>query len=236
MKGIVVGDLHGCWGALNALISEKTPDFILACGDFGWWPLLDGKPEERTRVSSSVERISSTHWKLHGIKTHGTRVYWCDGNHEDHSVLPQDGCIHEVYKNVFFCSRGSSIMLPDGRKVVFAGGAHSIDKDQRIVGHDWFFEETIKYNDLDRILSNERADIVVSHTCPASFLPYMVRGVFAKGVDPSCQALEAVLDHLHPDLWFFGHWHLHKEGYTKGCRWTCLDYPKNTGRWWKYIP
>ena len=42
MKIIAVGDLHGDWSSLNRLISRKNPDFILQCGDSGWWPALDG--------------------------------------------------------------------------------------------------------------------------------------------------------------------------------------------------
>lgn len=228
MNVIVVGDIHGDWGKLNALISKKRPDIILACGDFGWWPKME--------VQKPVLYGKQKKWELKGVKRQEASVYWCDGNHEEHPLLQQDGLIHEMYEGVFFCSRGSSIVLPDGREVVFAGGADSVDKNMRTPGHDWFPEETIKNSDIDRILAHKKADIVVSHTCPKSFLPFLSGGNYAKCNDPSCVALEYVLDKLRPSLWFFGHWHLRKEGYVKGCRFHCLDYPGHRSMWWMQLP
>lgn len=136
MKVLVVGDLHGDWGKLNALITKKMPDIVLCCGDFGWWPKME--------VSKPVLYGQQKKWLLKGLKPGKAKIYWCDGNHEEHPILPQDGQIHEMYEGVFFCSRGSKLTLPDSRTVLFAGGAASVDKDARTPGHDWFPEETIK--------------------------------------------------------------------------------------------
>jgi len=228
MKVLIIGDLHGDWGSLNSIIASKKPDIILQTGDFGWWPSLE--------VKKPVLYGQQKKWLLKGIKTGNTKIYWCDGNHEDHSVLPQDGKIHEMYENVFFCSRGSKLTLPDGRTILFAGGANSIDKNERTRGHDWFPGEMIISKDIDKMLDAGKVDIVISHTCPSSFLYFLGKRNTLKLNDPSCVALEYVLDRCRPDLWFFGHWHLTKDGYDKGCRWNCMDYPKHGGRWWQWLP
>ena len=49
--------------------------------------------------------------------------------------------------------------LPDGRTVLFMGGALSVDKAWRTPGYDWFPEESITTGDLDR-LPDVHVDIV----------------------------------------------------------------------------
>lgn len=216
MKALIVGDLHGNWESLNYLIESQLPDVVLCCGDFGWWP---------------VNKYNKKDWTK-GIKPGKAKIYWCDGNHENHSCLPQDGKIHEMYEGVFFCSRGSKLTLPDGRTVLFAGGADSIDKNRRTPGYDWFPEEVINNKDLDKMLNVGKVDIVVSHTCPTSFLSRLRDGNSDKVQDPSCVALEHVLNRCKPTCWFFGHWHIECSGVNKGCSWYALDYPWHLGRWW----
>lgn len=222
MKIIVIGDLHGDWGSLNNLISRKHPDVILQCGDFGWWPKME--------VTKPVLYGRQNTWVLKGIKPHETKVYFCDGNHEQHPELCQDGLIHEMYDNIYHASRGSILTLPDGRNVMFIGGADSVDKNHRILGHDWYPEENISLSQFDFIMNCEdRIDIVVSHTCPASF---DIIGSEGKYNDPNRIALENVLEKFQPSLWYFGHWHRSKVGKVNNTYWQSLDYPKHCDRWW----
>lgn len=167
-----------------------------------------------------------------GVKPGDAKIYFCDGNHEDHYSLIQDGEIHELYSGVFHCSRGSTITLPDGRKVLFAGGAHSIDRDRRVAGVGWFHEELITNDELDRMMSHDTIDIVISHTCPTVF---SVDGHLGKVRDSCRFALTEVLHKYNPDLWYFGHWHCNKQGQFKNTQWECLDYPGHGSRWWRWI-
>jgi len=218
---IVVGDLHGDWGKLNALMSKKHPEIVLQCGDFGWWPQMDIKP-----VLYGMQK----EWKLRGVKPGDSLVYWCDGNHENHWDLEKFTEPTEVYDGVNYMPRGTTLTLPDGRVVLFIGGADSVDKGYRTLGIDWYPEELIRDVDLDRALSHARVDIVISHTCPAEF---DIRGYSDDKIgDPSRVALSRVLERYKPALWYFGHWHVNKEGKFGDTRWTALNYPGHGGRWW----
>lgn len=210
-KIMVVGDIHADWVPLNSLIEEQRPDIILQCGDFGWWPSL-----EKFKARGAID-------------TKGGKLYFCDGNHEQHSDLDQEGGITELYENVFFCPRGSTLTLDDGRIVLFAGGAHSIDKNQRIMGLDWFEEENITYSQFDRMVSHKKVDIVISHTAPREI---KMSGEEDRVRDPNRDALQAVLELYSPSLWFFGHWHRHKSGTYKDTIWCCLDYYSKNGDIW----
>ena len=228
MKILVVGDLHGDWARLNQLISQKRPDIVLQCGDFGWWPRMEVLRPQR----NLYENIREKRWLLKGLKPGRTIVYFCDGNHEDHPELVQDGGIYQLYENVFHCSRGSALRLVDGRKILFAGGAFSTDKNFRTPGFDWFPEEGITNKQLEMMLSYEKIDIVISHTCPELF---DVKGVERKTIDVNRAALDIVLEKYNPNQWFFGHWHKYQVGKNLNTEWKCLDYPGHGGRWWCWL-
>lgn len=227
MKILIAGDSHGEWGKLNQLISKKQPDMLIVGGDFGFFPNLVEVKINYGWGGTSSRYVKKESNCLSKIKPGKTKIYWIDGNHEDHIALNkyQDGKIHELEKNIFYCSRGSSLMLPDGRNILFIGGAKSTDKNIRTEGLDWFREETISNKDYDRALSHDKKiDIIVSHTAPECFTPDLIQGNRSKIYDPSCKALDGLFNTYKPTQWFFGHFHFYKEGYYKNCQWTCLNY------------
>jgi len=202
---IITGDVHADWGRLNALISKKHPEILIVCGDFGYWPSTDD---------------------FRRIKPDGTKILWCDGNHEEHWAL-RDLIDPEIMPGVFYMGRGSVYILPDNRRVLFMGGANSTDKESRKFGIDWFPEETINWADMEN-LPDHRIDIVISHTCPEEFYEKLVsRG----DNDPSRVALSNILEKYKPALWFFGHFHMYKRGKFGDTWWTALNMAGNTG-WW----
>jgi len=75
-KVTICGDLHGEFYHLNKLINKQNPEYLIALGDFGFWP-------------------HQTSWVEGLIKAHDTKVLWLDGNHEciakGSDVLTKDG-------------------------------------------------------------------------------------------------------------------------------------------------
>lgn len=146
--------------------------------------------------------------------------------------------------NVFYMPKCSTLKLPDGRTILFMGGAHSIDKEYRQYRYDWFPEEIIKQKDIYN-LPDIDIDIVVSHTSPQEFKrdlfeasgDYRQRDPYwlEKFNDPSCHALSHVLRKYKPSLWFFGHYHLVKTSMWLKTRWFALNKVSDTG-WWTYLP
>ena len=129
MKIYVMGDFHARWTYVNEFF-KKYPEecLILQCGDFGYWPKLE------------IYRI-----KEFDLKNNNSVIYFCDGNHEDFESLKLLKN-NEVCNNVFYMKRGNTLTLPDGRIVLFMGGAESIDKNSRISRVSWFYEETVTQN------------------------------------------------------------------------------------------
>lgn len=211
---IIVGDVHRDFAALNQLINKKRPALTLACGDFGYWP----------KFESSVSP-----------KPGDGQVYFCDGNHDDHASL-RALTDNQVWPGVYYMARGSHMTLPDGRTVMFIGGASSIDQAWRTEGVDWFREEVITEQEAFDFPDVE-VDIMISHTCPRAWIKEVYPGSIDMH-DPSTLALTLALQKYRPKEWYFGHWHVEKRGVHtfrddgSTCAWTALSHTRGVGRWW----
>ena len=220
---VIIGDTHGMWHVLNPFVNKKRPDIILSCGDFGYWPRWKEKQRCKKWPKNKIPKVPD-----------GCKLYFCDGNHEDHEMLLQ-AKDNELYPNVHYQPRGSTMRLPDGRQVLFFGGALSIDKSTRKWGIDWFPEEQISHSQIHNLDVEGKVDIVISHTCPREF---EMTGYDMKVNDCNRMALSYILQIYQPSLWYFGHWHRYTTGFYKGCRWTCLDMFHNPGyqtKQWEYL-
>ena len=216
-KIVIMGDLHSDFGYLNRFINKKKPDIVLCAGDFGYWP---------------------TNKNYREIKAHNSKIYWCDGNHEDFIAL-KNRASDEIQPNVFYKPRGSTLTLPNGQIVLFLGGALSVDRHYRVEGISWFKDEILTFNDFDYMPDpNMKVDLVISHTCPIDFnIPFLTMGD-GKFYDESRRVLSHFLHVIKPKRWFFGHFHARMSGISRGydweCHWECLDMSLNGGDSWYY--
>jgi predicted phosphodiesterase len=221
MKTLITGDLHNKFNSLNKVVNHKKPDNIICCGDFGYWPKFE-------RMSGGTHPLSSI--KLQGAEW----LRWCDGNHEDFWSLAQREK-DEIEPGIIYQPRGSTYTLPDGRTILFMGGAHSIDKHVRKIGIDWFPEEVISYSDFENLPECD-VDIFITHTCPVELVDDLRKDYPEKGMEPSNHALTEMWKIYKPDLWFFGHWHQYYENKTNGTQFYGLSAPGYPGRWWMWLP
>lgn len=228
MKTLILGDIHGRWAQADAFyefLTEKygTFDLAIQLGDFGFWPRVD---------RFSVWDRNFDHPCL-----------WLDGNHEDHETLArlqeeswgfgktQSPLNLEKWQNFLdrweYQPRGT---IRDGH--LFVGGARSIDAFQRIRGVDWFLEENISYAQQRAIFEAvedygpENIHTVFSHDCPGAF-DVKEACVYSKVevIDGNRKFLQALLEYVKPEQWFFGHYHKPMTGTDSntGCIWRCVD-------------
>lgn len=222
LNGIyVIGDVHGDWTALNAFINKKSPKVIIIAGDVAYFWKHDPRHNQGK------------------IKHNGTKIYWIPGNHENMDIVKSSkyppGHIYEIEKNIFMCSFGSVLNI-GGHNILMCGGADSIDKKWRIIGKDWWANETIQNDEFNSLPDPNKVkiDIVVSHTKPSSF---QMKGIddyrIDKYNDPSCAALEEVRKIFNPKMWFFGHFHQADKGKIDECEWFALNCLGDTYGWRK---
>ena len=127
---MVVGDVHARFDLLNKAMEHHKPEVVLQCGELGFWPGIDK-------------------YSLDKIKNGDCKIYFCDGNHDNHWAL-RDLKSSEAAPNVIFMRRGDVVELA-GKTILFMGGAASIDKHIRQIGVDWFPEETIAEKDFNNL-------------------------------------------------------------------------------------
>jgi len=216
---VIVGDVHGGFGRLNAMMNKRRPKIVIQTGDLGFWPR---SKEQRKGVYDDGPTIKVPE---------GSKLYWCDGNHEDHYELDVR-TTDELWPRTQYMPRGSTTTLPDGRVVLFLGGALCIDRHHRVEGsgeYGWFRNEQLSDHDVLSIDDDLKVDIVVSHTCPMEFdIPMRY-----EYVDSSRTDLSYILHKFKPKQWFFGHWHICSSGNYLGCEWTGLGcfHPSSTNSW-----
>jgi len=226
MKTIIGGDTHMEFGKLNEFIVENSPDVIIICGDFGFWP-----------------RYYNDRMPI--LRNGDTVVYWCDGNHEDHDMLDVEwGKVNrkrvpvEIKHNVFFMPRGTILELAN-RRILFCGGAESIDRAYRRSGVDWFEQEIITDDDIEAMPDTD-ITTVISHAAPMFIkeamgmsrhdMPYgepfdfPEGSVFGEvGFGRSSFLLEKVFAKYLPQEWYFGHYHKSFHSFQRGCNFRGLN-------------
>ena len=214
MKYAIAGDTHERFDIINKFINKHQPKHLIICGDFGFW--LDNHIEKR-------------------LKPHNTKIYFCDGNHEDHNLLdkltdkPEPV---EVCKNVFYMPRGTIVQFED-KKFLFMGGAESIDKDLYTEGIDWFPQESITIKQVNS-LPETNIDVIISHAAPLFVEMHMGLWMKSKLLKQTPILLETVFELYKPKHWFFGHYHYDYYSVLRGTEFHGMNMSNSRG-WWKNV-
>jgi Icc-related predicted phosphoesterase len=135
-------------------------------------------------------------------KATNKKVFFIDGNHDNFDILNPDAREpYSVINNLYHIPRGYV-----SGKVLFIGGAESIDKSMRTPGIDWWPQESISQLQYHRIMDlNVPIEVIISHDCPLNARTEL--GLPNDGRSPSALALSAIYSRFKPKLWVFGHHH-----------------------------
>jgi len=246
MKILIAGDTHGSVPAIKRIseMALKTgAREVWQCGDFGYWP----------RLNYGMDFILST-------KYLPVPLFFADGNHEDHSRLDHDA--DEPYKvavNTYYVPRGHTRTIPvrlcdceegaecgDGcsvvqRRIMFFGGARSVDRTWRTEGWTWFHSELPTTRQFERAyLEAERGvDVVIAHDSPASvdygYPPAHLSGWPVEDIEIGenfRQRLQSFVDIAKPTYWFNGHHHQRKVVRSNETTiWSLGESTQNTENW-----
>lgn len=224
MRILVAGDLHGRPMAAYKLVKtarKVEADEIWQVGDFGFWPK---KPE----FESFVEILGES----------PAPIYFADGNHEDHHAL-ESGRGHmgakPIWHNIWHQPRGS-VREVGGKRVLFFGGAQSVDEYHRRINVSWFREELPNAMEWAHALDKGKVDVVVAHEAPTAvnfhYPPHEHAFWPIEVLDRSTRFREKLQEHLlpsaQPDIWFHGHHHKMKYTATEDTEFyslNCDGYP-----------
>lgn len=125
------------------------------------------------------------------------------GNHDNPNV-----CARQKY----YIPDGT-IEVFDGVKIMYIGGAKSVDREWRTEGFDWWADEELSHFKLQcftDLYEVEKPDVMVTHDVPEEVAKLIETLSGRRKLDmPSItrQALDSMLWMHKPKHWFHGHWH-----------------------------
>jgi hypothetical protein len=224
VKIMFAGDWHAGIGFGTAAIASaaaRGAEKIAHVGDFGFWPRHpDGQ--------KYIDAISAA------CLEHDVTVWFCDGNHEDHDSLPHDTAWEpvEVARGIHWVPRGVTLEWASTR-LLFMGGAVSVDQFSRFPGKTWFPNETPSPGHWQRAMAAADIDVVVAHDTvpgmpvsgrPALSIPWSIR----KRASDHRKRLAALQKSLQPRLWVHGHWHQRATATLNSTRFESLGHDRGS--------
>lgn len=200
---VVAGDWHGDVPWMRAAIdtaSASGAELILHVGDLAvLWPGRDkGKFDRRLQQRLELRDM---------------HLVFIDGNHDNHHdlralALDSQG-LAPVLPRIRYLGRGSRFSY---RGIVIGGlgGAYSIDREWRTEGRDWWPEEDVAEEDVDRLVGGGPIDVLLTHDAPSGVRVRSELELPSSIVDASKATrdrLRRAVDALRPRNVFAGHWH-----------------------------
>jgi 3-oxoacid CoA-transferase subunit A len=210
------GDMHGQIARILEFADRfqiTKDDVIVILGDAGlnYYGNERGDADRKRRLNDQNVTVFSIHGN-HECRP-GSLPYY-------HESVWHGGAVYieDAFPNLLF-AKDCEIYDLDGHPTIVIGGAYSVDKFYRLQrGIDWFVDEQPSPKTKDRVeqtLARRgwRIDTVLSHTCPAKYIP---TEVFLPGLDQSTvdrsteDWLNSIEDRLQYKQWLCGHWHIDK--------------------------
>lgn len=221
---VLIGDIHGTFRTLVKEIENGTEKNIIQVGDFGLGFRTRGRDLEFLRELDGL------------LKEKGKKLYVLRGNHDDPSFW--NGQYDDSFENIDLVT-DYSIVTIEGYKVLFVGGALSIDRKQRAKGVDYWEGEEFQYEEdvlLDSFKQWGNPDIVVTHTAPSLCYPREFNDLvysFARldstlltdlSVERSLvdRLYDVVRAQQQPKYWVYGHFHSDRQEERDGTKFILL--------------
>lgn len=229
----VIGDTHGLRPVFNIIDANQfTGENLIHVGDFGLGFQDVGRDIKNLELLD--EALMDTDNQLYVIRgNHDNPIFW------DKSK----GLYLPVFHNLHLVDDYSVIEI-EGQKVLFAGGATSIDRRPRMddTPPTWWKDEVFRYN-KDNIKNLTDIDIVITHSAPSFCHPRgsnagivnhyaVIEKMHGYDLHKELEDERMLLDDLFYDLhrqhnnikkWYYGHFHSSKRQSRHGTEFILLN-------------
>lgn len=232
----ITGDTHGDFHKLLRKLSKfniNEKDVVIILGDSGlnyYCSVNESSDVTRKYKQDETGKLMKQELKQDCLEILGCVPYFLliQGNHEAPAWLVEKynarqwngGTVYveNSFQKFLFAKNGESFEI-EGKKYLVIGGAYSVDKFYRLSRKfRWFPEEQMTDDEKEalfqKIKTDSRYDIVLSHTVPMGYLPFekFLTCVNQDTVDNSMEKfLSTVESKIEYKTWFAGHFHCNKK-------------------------
>lgn len=202
-----IGDCHARFAQYKKIIADAPASIQvgdMGCG-FYKWDHHEGR------------KVMTTNPPYDHMVKHNAR--FIRGNHDN----------PEVCKNHTQWIPDGTIEIVNGVKIMYIGGALSVDRIWRTEGYDYWIDEELSQSKLQEFIdlySVEKPDIMVSHDIPESSAIEMERISGRRKLDINSitrVAFQEMLNRFSPKVWIVGHWHQSNDFIINGTNFICLN-------------
>lgn len=200
----ILGDIHGDFNVISYFAQDnkdREPITLIQVGDFG--------AGFHSEFLNDMEYLNSV------LREFNVTLYAIRGNHDDPKFF--DGT--HTWSNIKLLSDYTVLVL-EGKRILFIGGATSIDRLQRTPNKSWWEGEPFNL-DVEKLSLFEGVDIVVTHTAPDFAYPLGFNHLVMSyaGYDASLLndltnersslkiAYKTLTEKNNISNWFYGHFH-----------------------------
>jgi len=196
-----IGDVHGLYQQYHAIIKEHPG--TIQVGDMGIgfrrWP--------------HGEWQANPHFDLMVAQN----AWFIPGNHDN----------PDVCRNHKRCIKyGHVETTAKGTKIMFIGGAYSIDKAHRYEDFSWWPGEELSQAEMWEIAENYekiKPDVMVTHDCTITTAEAMYFSYHKWDNSRTQQFLQSLWNTHKPHTWIYGHHHRSFDMMVEGTRFVCLN-------------
>lgn len=195
------GDWHGDknWATKMIDMLPDKVDVLVHLGDFGY--------RFEKNFMKSVDEAA---------RDRDIIVMFVDGNHEDfdqlYSKKVDDDGVRRMRERIWHLPRGFRWEW-SGVTFMALGGAHSIDRSNRVPNYSWWSAEHLTFEQINNAIEGGSVDVMVTHDAP---LGHVIPGLGGVGFFPEAdlisseghrRALSLVVDEVRPSFLWHGHYH-----------------------------
>jgi hypothetical protein len=196
MKFTFVGDIHGAWRRLFAIIDRHIRhNRVIQVGDLG---VGFGEPEQNLPYG----------------------FYFIHGNHDNPAKCK------ELYDTKYHKNFLGRFGFKKEWNLFYVSGAWSIDANNRLPFVSWWPDEELSWSECQEVVElwNEvKPDYVVTHDCPDYVAQQVLGPDHHKFNTRMGQLFNQLWQDHKPKLWIFGHYHQSLDKELMGTRFICLN-------------
>ena len=232
-KKYLLGDIHGYWSVIaNHLVhnDEKNIGYFQV-GDFGIG-FYETEPEKLKQLDELLQTYESDLFVMRG--NHDNPAWFVDGGNDKIADIKAN------LKRIVFVP-DYTVMTIDGEKILFVGGAVSIDRVPRMMDltESWWPDE-IFHLDEKKLQDFEDIERVITHTCPDFCEPIKFNQLVYNYASQDAGLLQELrierelvtkmanilmLNGKNPNLkgWYYGHFHNNYRFLHQNMEFVCLN-------------